>query len=359
MPEGALRTPLYADHLAANARIVEFAGWDMPVQYDSVIAEAKAVREHAGMFDVSHMARLILRGERVFDYLEHVTSNDVPKLADGTGQYSLLPNATGGLVDDIIVYRIHETEYRMVVNAANHAKDLAHLQVQNTYLVTIEDITLETAMIAVQGPAAVTILAGMSDAEAAFLDAPAFGVVEAQVAGVPVFAIRSGYTGEDGYELVCPKAQASHLWKALSGAGVKPCGLASRDTLRVEAGLPLYGHELSETMSPISAGLGWVIGKTKKFLGSDIINQARETGTPRRLVGVRLDAKRLTTPGMKVFVEGVEVGEVSSGVVSVVLECGIAFAFVDTSVKFGTPCTVEIRGKQEPATVVNKRFLKK
>ena len=339
--------------------MVPFAGYEMPVQYASIIAESKAVREGAGMFDVSHMARLILTGDKVLEYLEKVTANDVSKLTPTAGQYSLLPNAEGGCVDDIIVYKIHDTEYRMVVNASNHAKDVAWLQANNSEGVVIEDITDETAMIAVQGPTATSILAGLSDAPEALNDAGAFGVVNCTIAVVVCFAARSGYTGEDGYELICAAADAPELWTNLLAAGVAACGLGSRDTLRVEAGLPLYGHELEENLNPISAGLGWVISKTKTFIGSGPINAARENGTPTKLQGVRLESKRLITPGMKVYVDGAEVGEVSSGVVSPLLDRGVAFAFIDSSIPLNTPCSIDVRGKQEPGTVVNKRFFKR
>ncbi|MGV3615874.1 MAG: glycine cleavage system aminomethyltransferase GcvT [Fimbriimonas sp.] len=356
MSDSLLRTPLHAQHIAAGGRMVPFAGYDMPVQYASIIAEARAVREGVGMFDVSHMARLTLTGEGVLAFLERVTSNDVAKLTPGNGHYSLLPNEQGGIVDDIIVYKISDTEYRMVVNASNHEKDVAWLRAHNAEGVQIEDDTDATAMIAVQGPTATETIAKISDAPDAFRNAPFFGVVEAKVAGIPVFAARSGYTGEDGYELICAAEDAPALWQALLDAGVAACGLGSRDTLRVEAGLPLYGHELTDELSPIAAGLGWVISKTKSFLGSDKINQDRAEGTPRKLQGIRLESKRLITPEMKVYVDGREVGEVSSGVVSPLLDRGVAFAFIDKDVKLETPCTIEVRGKQEPGTVVNKRF---
>jgi aminomethyltransferase len=359
MSDDLLRTPLHDQHVALGARMVPFAGWEMPVQYASVIQEAKAVRDGAGMFDVSHMARLTLRGERVQEYLERVTTNDVAKLADGQGQYSLLPNERGGCVDDIIVYRMSPTEFRMVVNASNHEKDVEWLRRQNAEGVEIEDLTRETAMIAVQGPKAVEILAGLSDRGSELKEAPAFGVVEGKVAAISCFLARSGYTGEDGYELICPAGGAPELWRALLDAGVAPCGLASRDALRVEAGLPLYGHELGDDLSPIAAGLGWVIGKTKSFVGSEEINRARAEGTPKKLQGIRLDSKRLMSPGMKVSVDGREVGEVTSGVYSPLLDAGIAFAFLEKDVPLGTPCTVDIRGKAEPGTVVSKRFYKR
>jgi len=339
--------------------MVPFAGYDMPVQYDSVIAESKAVREAVGMFDVSHMARLWLRGARTIEFLEWVTANDVSKLVDRKGQYSLLPNEQGGNVDDIIVYRIAEDTFRMVVNAANHEKDVRWLREHNAHAVEIEDETDRTAMIAVQGPKALQTLAKLSDNPGLFEGSALFDVLEADIAGVRCFSPRSGYTGEDGCELVCRAEDAGRLWDALLEAGVKPCGLGARDVLRVEAGLPLYGHELTDDLSPIAAGLGWVISKTKSFIGSEPIRIAREQGTPTKLQGVQMAGKRLPLPGTKVYVEGREVGEVSSGVFSPMLDCGIAFAFVDSSIPLGTPCTLELRGRHEPATIVSKRFLKK
>ena len=339
--------------------MVPFAGYEMPVQYQSVIAECKAVREHAGMFDVSHMARLTLIGDNVIPYLEWITTNDISKLEDGVGQYSLLPNDKGGEVDDIIVYRIVENSFSMVVNAANHEKDVAWMIANNSYGVEITDQTDQTAMIAVQGPAAVPLLAQHSDCEQELLNAPMFGVVRCTVGDVLCIACRSGYTGEDGYELVCRADAANQLWEALVEMGVKPCGLASRDTLRVEAGLPLYGHELSDDINPISAGLGWVVSKTKPFIGSEIINKARQEGTAKKLQGVRLDSKRLLAPEMKVFVGDREVGAITSGVYSVILESSIGFAFIDSDVALETPCDVDVRGKREPATIVSKRFFKR
>jgi aminomethyltransferase len=339
--------------------MVPFAGYEMPVQYQSVIAECKAVREHAGMFDVSHMARLTLIGEKVIPYLEWITANDVSKLTDAVGQYSLLPNDKGGCVDDIIVYRIMADRFSMVVNAANHEKDVAWMKSQNKFGVDISDQTDQTAMIAVQGPAAVGLLTQHSDAEEALTKALMFGVVRCHIGDVDCVACRSGYTGEDGYELVCKAESADALWNNLVEMGVKPCGLASRDALRVEAGLPLYGHELGDDINPIATGLGWVIGKTKEFIGSGPINEARSKGTSQKLQGVRLDSKRLLAPGEKVFVGDREVGAITSGVYSTILEASIGFAFIDSDVALDTPCEVEIRGKRETGRIVSKRFFKR
>lgn len=339
--------------------MVSFAGYDLPVQYKSIIAESKAVRVRAGMFDVSHMARLIFKGDRVLDFLEWVTANDVSALCDGQGQYSMLPNERGGLIDDIIVYRMSAVEYRMVVNASNHAKDVAHLHAQNSFGVSIEDRTSQTAMIAVQGPRAEEIVSGLASEPEKLRGKPLFTVAETTIAEVACFAPRSGYTGEDGYELICASGDAETLWNALLRGGVEPCGLGSRDVLRLEAGLPLYGHELSDELNPIAAQLGWAIGKEKKFLGSEFINYARKNGTPTKLRGVILEGKRLPMIGMKIYVDGHVVGEVCSGVFSPTLDCGIAFAYLNPAIKPETPCQMEMRGKLEPGTVVGKRFLKR
>lgn len=311
------------------------------------------------MFDVSHMARLRFKGERVLEFLEWITSNDVSKLEDGQGQYSLLPNPQGGCVDDIIVYRITSTEYVMVVNASNHEKDVAWIKSQNSYGVDIADETDATAMIAVQGPKARSIVASLSDQKAAIESVGLFGVVNTKIGGIDCFAPCSGYTGEDGFELICAAEDAVALWNILLEAGVAACGLGSRDTLRVEAGLPLYGHELNDDLSPIAAGLGWVVSKTKSFVGSDIINDARTLGTPTKLQGLQLNIKRLLAPEMKVFQGEVEVGTISSGVVSPLLDTGIAFAFLSSNIKIGDDCDIDIRGKREPAKVVSKRFFKR
>lgn len=339
--------------------MVPFAGYEMPVQYTGIIAETHAVRSGAGMFDVSHMARLWFRGPRTLEFLEWITSNDVAKLADETGQYSLLPNDGGGCVDDIIVYRIREDVFRMVVNASNHEKDVAWMRAQNSFGVEIEDETDRTGMIAVQGPKAAGVVADLFNKPEVLTETTLFGVAEGRVGGIDCFAARSGYTGEDGFELICGADEAAALWKLLLDAGVTPCGLGSRDVLRVEAGLPLYGHELNDDLSPIAAGLGWVISKTKSFIGSKPINQARAEGTPTKLQGILLEGKRLLMPEMKVFVDGREVGQVSSGVYSPTLDRSIAFAFLDRDVKLDTPCEVDVRGKLEPGKIVSKRFLRK
>lgn len=339
--------------------MVEYAGYDMPVQYTSVIAESKAVREGAGMFDVSHMARLTFEGAETLAFLEHITTNDVSKLEDGHGQYSILPNAQGGAVDDIIVYQVSAGRFNMVVNAANHAKDVAHIKSLMPAGVSLADRTKETAMVAVQGPNAAATVARLSDSADAMGALPFFGTIEAKVAGVQCFAARSGYTGEDGFELVCDAAQSERLWNAFADAGVAPCGLGARDVLRVEAGLPLYGHELGDDMSPLWAGLGWVVSKAKAFVGSESYNAEREGGPRKKLLGIKMDGRRIPPLGADVTVEGESAGTVTSGVYSPLLGCGIGFALLGASHKADTPCTVDVRGQSESAVLANKRFFKR
>ena len=359
MPESLLRTTLYDCHLESGARMVPFAGYEMPVQYQSIVAEAKAVRSAVGMFDVGHMARLTLDGPDSLAFLEHVTSNDVAKLGPMRGQYSLLTNDRGGCVDDLIVYCVEESRYRLIVNAANHEKDVAWLRAHLPASLNLQDQTLQTGLIAVQGPAAVATLARLCSQPQALAEAPNFGCVEADFAGVPCFAARSGYTGEDGCELICPAQRAPVLWRALLAQGVAPCGLGARDVLRVEAGLPLYGHELADDLSPIAAGLGWVVGKTKDFIGAGPIRRAQQEGTEQKLLGIKLESKRLLAPGMPVFIQSEQKGEITSGVFSPLLDTSIAMAFLDPGVQTGTPCEVDVRGKREPGIVANKRFFKR
>ncbi len=361
MTETYARTPLFDAHVRAGGKIVPFAGFEMPVQYAGVTSEARAVREGVGMFDVSHMARLRVFGEGAEAFLERVTTNDVARLGDGRGQYSLLTNEAGGVVDDLIVYRLGAERFSLVVNASNHAKDVAWLERHRPPTVTILDDTQRTGMIAVQGPGAVGTLAGMVADPDGLRGLPLFGTLSTSVHDIPVFVARSGYTGEDGFEVVPRAEDAVRLWDALLAAGTTPCGLGARDALRVEAGLPLYGHELGDDLSPIAAGLGWVVGKEKAFLGSEAVNLARREGTPTKLQGVRLEAKRLMVPGTRVFLPPEEggdlVGEVTSGVVAPLLGVGIAMAYVRADVRPERAVEVEIRSRREPARLVTKRFL--
>ncbi len=338
--------------------MVEFAGYAMPVQYSSVMAESEAVRSAAGLFDVSHMARLEIRGPGAVEMLREATVNKVAALEPGRGHYSLMPNERGGTVDDVILYRRGPEEWLLVVNASNHEKDWAHLQGLNRGRCEMRDATEETAMIAIQGPRAAEIAAGLSPDGELLRAQPLFGIIEAEIAGVACLAARSGYTGEDGFELMPAAADAERLWSALSEAGAADCGLGSRDVLRVEAGLPLYGHELDEDISAIEAGLGWVVDPEGVFMGSERILREKAEGAPRRIVGLRMGAKRLMQPGQSVSIDGRKVGAVTSGVVSPALGCGIGFALVDSEVKAPAEAAVEMRGAEVPARITGKRHMK-
>jgi aminomethyltransferase len=351
-----LVTPLHSAHKALGAKLVDFAGWEMPVQYEGIIAESKAVRQNAGIFDVSHMGRTWHRGPGAQAFLERITANEVAKLESGQSQYSLLCYPNGTCVDDIIVYKIEDGVFRMVINASNREKDLDWMRDNNSEGVQITDETFETAMIAVQGPLAVDIVDRLCDEDVT--QVPKFSAVECHVAGNAVFAARTGYTGEDGFELIVPAEFAEEVWDALLAAGVTPCGLASRDVLRVEAGLPLYGHELSDAINPIEAGLGWVCAKDGDYIGAAPINAMRAAGPPRKLVGIRMESKIVPREGYPVMRDGTQIGTVSSGVYSPLLECGIAFAFVETKdAGLNKACDITVRGKNEAALVVSKRFL--
>lgn len=329
----------------------------MPVQYGGVISEAKSVRESVGIFDVSHMARIRLTGPDVFSALQLLTTNDLANLSDGGGQYSLFTNLNGGCVDDLIAFRISAQEYYLVVNASNHKKDVEWMQSHFSGGVSLMDETKGSALIAVQGPEAAALLDRVSDTQVS--QTSSFSAVNFMVRGVPAFATRTGYTGEDGFEITVAAPHAAAVWDTLMREGAAPCGLAARDALRVEAGLPLYGHELSEELSPVAAGIGWAISKTKEFLGSDAIAKVRLEKPEKRLVGVQLATKRLLMPGMSIVVEGAIVGEVTSGVYSVVHECGIGLAFVNKEVALGTLASVDLRGRLEPCSLVAKRFIAK
>ncbi len=350
------RTPLANVHPQMGARMVEFAGWWMPVQYSGIIAEARAVRERLGIFDISHMGRFHLRGAQAIPALEELTTNDVSALTDGSAQYSLLTNPQGGVIDDIIVYRLASDHLLVVVNAANADKDrewiLAHLPPG----VALEDHTARTVMIAVQGPQAVELASRLLSQDLA--DLPRFHVTECRWQDEPVLVARTGYTGEDGVELIANASIAEQLWSALTEAGATPCGLGARDVLRIEAGYPLYGHELNEHINPIEAGLGWVVSKTKPFIGAEAIRRIREQGPSRKLVGLEVEGRMVARQGYAVQVNGQTAGEITSGTFSPTLEKSIAMAFVQSEhAKTGTSVQVDMRGKAVPARVVTRRFV--
>ncbi len=353
---GLQRTPLAEIHPQMGARMVEFAGWWMPVQYGGIIQEARAVREGVGLFDISHMGRFHLRGAEAIPALETLTTNDVSALTDGAAQYSLLTNPHGGVIDDIIVYRLSSDHLLVVVNAANADKDKGWIQQHLPPSVTLEDATAQTAMIAVQGPKAIELVSRLFAQNLAEL--PRFHVTSGRWSGYPVLVARTGYTGEDGVELIIDASAAGLLWNALHKAGAVPCGLGARDMLRIEAGYPLYGHELNEHINPIEAGLGWVVSKSKEFIGADVIRRVREQGAARKLVGLELQGRMVARQGYPVQVNGQTVGEITSGTFSPTLQKSIAMAFVNSEyARTGSEVQVNMRGKPVPARIVSRRFV--
>jgi len=346
-------TPLHEQHLALGAKMVPFAGFDMPIQYTSITSEHLAVRGLAGMFDVSHMGEFWIRGPQALEFLQYVTLNDVSKLKVGRAQYSMLPNASGGLVDDIYVYRTGETEYLMVVNASNIEKDWLHLKgLIEGFDVELENASEFFALLAVQGPRAAATLQKLSDTD--LLERKKNDTFMAKIAGKWARLARTGYTGEDGYEVFLAPDEVRVVWKALLDADVTPCGLGARDTLRLEAGFPLYGHELTDETIPLCTPLAWVVKAYKTFHGKEAM-----MGRPcvQKLVGLTLETG-IPREGYPVVKDKAKVGYITSGTHSPVLKKGIGMAYVNTELaETGANLEVEIRGKTVPATVVETPFV--
>jgi aminomethyltransferase len=353
----ALRTPLYDTHVAANARMVDFGGWDMPVNYGSQIDEHHAVRRDAGMFDVSHMCVLDLHGKRVREFLRYLLANDVAKLkVSGKALYSCMLNEHGGVIDDLIVYFMTESWFRMVVNAGTRDKDIAWITQQSQPFNVDVKVRTDLAMIAVQGPnardKAVKVLG--PETQAALELKPFFGGEFAQY-----FIARTGYTGEDGFEIMMPKEQASTLWLKFKEAGIAQCGLGARDTLRLEAGMNLYGNDMDENQSPLESGLTWTIAMEpadRNFIGRTALQSQLNAGVKRKMVGLVLEDRGVLRSHQAVLVEGADNGEITSGTFSPTLEKSIALARVPVSAD--GIVKVDIRGKQLNARVVKYPFVR-
>jgi aminomethyltransferase len=353
------QTPLFAEHLALGARIVPFAGWDMPLHYGSQLAEHLAVRAGAGMFDVSHMLPVDLAGTSVLPFLRRLLANDAARLKDpGKALYGCLLNPEGGVIDDLILYYLGPERYRAVVNAATAEKDLAWMRGQAAGAELEIRPRRDLAMIAVQGPEARAKTAPLLPA--ALRDrAPALAPFFAAEGGDWLVA-RTGYTGEDGFEVLCPGAEAPGLWRGLLAAGVSPCGLGARDTLRLEAGMNLYGQDMDESTSPLAAGLGWTIAwepTERDFIGRAGLEAERQAGGLPDFVGLVLTGRGVLRPHQRVFADGREVGEVTSGGFAPSLDRSIALARVAPGT--GPECAVEIRGKAVPARVVKPPFVRR
>jgi len=351
------KTPLYDKHLESGGKMVDFAGWEMPINYGSQVTEHKQVREDAGMFDVSHMVVLDFKGAQVKAFLQHLLANDVAKLKDqGKALYSGMLNNNGGVIDDLIVYYMEDDFYRMVVNAATRENDLKWINAQ------LQDFDLDLqerddlSMIAVQGPKArekVISLLASDDAEKASALKPFFGVELDEL-----FVARTGYTGEDGFEVMLPNEQAPALWDKLLATGVKPIGLGARDTLRLEAGMNLYGTDMDENISPLAAGMGWTVAwepADRDFIGRTALEKEKAEGSAMKLVGLVLEDRGVLRGHQKVITDHGD-GEITSGSFSPSLGVSVALARIPSEAK--ESCHVEIRGKQLKARIVKPPFVR-
>jgi aminomethyltransferase len=363
------RTPLAGRHEALGAKMVDFAGWYMPVQYSGIMDEHRAVRSSAGLFDLGHMGQVKVTGPDALAFLQHVATNDVSVLGPGDAQYALLCYPDGGVIDDIIIYRHPSGDgFFVVINASNTDKDVAWLQEQRAGRsdldVTVDHISDQTGMIAIQGPNAATIVSGLSSVDLG--DMKSFSMRETEIAGIPCLAGRTGYTGEDGWEFYCPIEKTGELWDALMEAGkphgLQPIGLGARDTLRLEARMPLYGNELSQDINPLEAGLGWAVKLNKgDFIGRDALAAAKDAGVSRRTVGFRMvERGGVPRSHYDVQVDGRTVGFVTSGTSSPSLGENIGLAIVDKDVAgVGKPLDIIVRGKPVRAEQIRTPFYKR
>jgi aminomethyltransferase len=357
-----MKTPLWALHKQLGARLIDFGGWDMPVQYTAgTIKEHKAVREAVGLFDVSHMGEVYLRGPNAREQVDRLTSNNVVGAPVGKAVYTLLTRPDGGVVDDCIFYKRSDEEFFVIVNASNTAKDIEWFREHVKFPCDVVDVSDQTALIAVQGPKAVQMVDALAGGTLAQM--PTFAFADAEVAGVPCLVARTGYTGEDGFELACPNEYAPKLWSALMEAalplGGLPIGLAARDTLRLEAKLPLYGNDLDDTHTPLEAGLGWAVKlDNREFLGAPVLREQKAKGLERQLVGFKIadDQRAIARHGYPIKGGGI----VTSGGPGIWVGGAIGLGYVPTAMAApGTQLTIDCRGKDVPATVVSGKFYKR
>jgi aminomethyltransferase len=348
MPHTLQRTPLHDRHVALGARMVPFAGWEMPVQYEGVIQEHRAVRTDAGVFDVSHMGELEVEGPQTHEFLQQVLSNDLDRVRPGEAQYTLLTNERGGIVDDLIAYRLDEFRYLLVVNASNSDGDFRWLKEREARGTEVSDHSAECALLAVQGPRAMERL-GLPPAKP-------FTFAEDRLDGIEVMVNRTGYTGEDGCELLCMSEDAVALWDAVLARGVKPCGLGARDTLRLEVCYPLHGNDITPDTDAISAGLVWVCALDKEFTGVAELRRLKAEGPGRKLVAFVMEDRAIPRQGMAI----VGGGEVTSGTHSPMLDRGIGLGYVPVDLaEPGTELAIDVRGRERRARVVKKPIYKR
>jgi aminomethyltransferase len=359
------RTPLFALMAEYSARMTAFSGWEMPVQFSGLSLEHQAVRSGAGMFDISHMGKFRLQGN-VLAGLQSMVPSDLARLQPGQAQYTVLLNPAGGIIDDVIFYYQGGTDNQQrwvaIVNAGTLAKDkawmLAHLDASQ---VQLEDVSTTQALIALQGPAAIGHLQALTELDLSPM--PAFGHGEGTILGAPAFIARTGYTGEDGFEIMLPADRACDLWRSLAQAGVLPCGLGARDTLRLEAAMSLYGQDINEDITPLEAGLGWLVhlDKAEDFIGRSVLEVQKSQGVTKRIVGLQLEGRNIARHDYPIVDDsGTPIGIVTSGTLSPTLGYPIALAYVPIALaKIGTAVQVSIRGKSYPATVVKRPFYRR
>jgi aminomethyltransferase len=364
MPEATSdlkRSPLHAEHVAAGAKLVPFAGWEMPIQYSGIREEHVAVRTDVGIFDVSHMGQVVVSGRHALERLQHLVSSDVRRIPEGGAQYSLLCNEQGHVLDDLFLYRLGESRFLVITNASNHSRDTAWMQAHGEHLdADVSDCQASFAMVAVQGPRARALVQGLADGKLP----PRLHCCQRTVAGVPLLVCGTGYTGEDGVELLCDPDQAGPLWAALVEGGARPIGLGARDTLRMEACFHLYGNDLDEDHDPISAGLGWACAEQTGFIGSELIAAVRASGPEQKLVPFVIEGPGIARQGNAVLPGPGESeqsgGVVTSGTYSPSMEQGIGLAYVSAERAVpGTPLQIDVRGTIREAVVKTKPLYRK
>jgi aminomethyltransferase len=358
------QSPLHDAHVTAGGRLVDFAGWRLPIQYRGVIEEHNAVRTKVGLFDVSHMGEVSVRGAQALDFLQHVTCNNVARLAPGRAHYSGLMTPEGCFVDDLLVYQLDEEDYLLVINAANTAKDVAWLvRHASEFDVRVSDDSARWCQLALQGPLAETVLASLTDLDLAAIRY--YGFERTALQGADSIVSRTGYTGEDGFEIYGPAEAGMRLWSALLEAGaphgIAPIGLGARDTLRLEAKMTLYGNDIDDSTTPYEADLAWIV-KLKKgdFVGRDVLARQKQDGLTRKLVGFEMRGRAIARHGFKAVLDGRPVGEVTSGSFAPYLKKSIGLTYLPIDLtEVGTEFEIEIRGRTEPAEVVTTPFYKR
>lgn len=356
-------TALTSTHEALGAKMVPFAGYNMPVQYEGVTIEHETVRKSVGVFDVSHMGEFLIEGPKALELIQKVSSNDASKLTIGKAQYSCLPNDKGGIVDDLIIYKVKEETYLLVVNASNIEKDWNWIQSKNDVGAEMKDLSENYSLLAIQGPKAVEAMQSLSSHDLSAI--PFYNFVVADFAGIEnVIISATGYTGSGGFEIYCKNSEVKQIWDKVFEAGakygIKPIGLAARDTLRLEMGYCLYGNDIDDTTSPIEAGLGWVTKFTKEFTNSEALKAEKEKGPERKLVAFELDERGIPRHGYDIVDgHGKTIGVVTSGTMSPMLNKGIGLGYVPTIFsEVGSKINIQIRKNAIPATVVKLPFYK-